>query len=326
MDFSTINLDLLAKLPAYTPAANYVSNQTGSGCAGDAPGYPSYFIQHVYTPNGNTPRRGASAVIRDPQGVYRTVSTDEDYDKLKALLRRLWKPLPFDHERTQAWVRETYRHHAKCYRDDDRLITTARDSGIFIYPVPSYQLRSFQDDHRFSDEWRVAEQAAVAAHNRSVVERARALATPANHSGHRIVLGFYPEATPRLDLIETPPTTIDGLWWETEATRPTPAACRPRSCGPHPVNVTRCQWCGWDLFGDPVVIPNRGIAVRAREEGGGSDVIVEHTPLDADGTIPADAEWSTMDDGPGTDVSVFHARDAAAAFITGLLRTSGGAA
>lgn len=250
MDHSTLDLDLLRSLPVHVSFPRWrVQDSPGNGCAGDPPGYPTYFTRCVYTPNGNTPNRGAAMVIRY-DGVDYVIRDASDWDAGNALLPRLWKPLPYDHERVQAWVRETYQHHANCYVDDARAVTTKADGGIFVFPVPAYKLRRFVDDLRFSDAWRTAEQAAIAAYNADVVARATAVATPANHSAHRIVARYYPEAAPRLDLIANPPARIDGLWWETEATRPTPETCRPRSPGPHPVNGSWCQWCGWHAATD----------------------------------------------------------------------------
>lgn len=46
----TINAAELAKLPeAIIPDSYHLSQNEGSGCAMDPPGYPTYFIRHVYT-------------------------------------------------------------------------------------------------------------------------------------------------------------------------------------------------------------------------------------------------------------------------------------
>jgi hypothetical protein len=243
MDTSTLDLDVLRSLPVATYRhSDLVSRTEGCGCAGDPPGFPSYLLRSV-----TVVRRSASApaYVIVHEGEHYVVATEGDsYEGRVATLRRLWKPLPLDHARTEAWIRDTYRHHARMYRDDAGAVTSPRDGGCFVWPVSACRLRTFRDDPRFSDAWRDAERAAVAAHNADVRARAAAIAVPENHSAHRIVSRYYPEATPRLDLIANPPTEI-ALWWETDAARPAPEACRPRSMGPHPINGSWCQWCGW---------------------------------------------------------------------------------
>jgi len=59
----------------------------------------------------------------------------------------------------------------------------------------------------------------------------------------RTVRKHYPDFMPSQATLE-----IAGnvpYWWETEESAPNHDACKPRSCGPHPVNGTWCQWCGW---------------------------------------------------------------------------------
>lgn len=260
MDHSAIDLDLLSTLPIATLAPRYhVQEQPGNGCYGDAPGYPSYFTRTVYTEKGNIPARGPTLVIRHPiDATLRVIRTaaDENSEPLMqaaaALLHRLWLPLPPDHPRVQAWQQDQYRHQHQCYRDDDGTAEPPQYGrpGTVIYPVPEYRLRRFVDDTRFSDAWRVAEQAAVAAHNAEIERLCRLVAHPRNHGAFRTVQRFYPDAQPRLDLIAEP-GPIGGSWWETDAVQPTPETCRPRTtfrtlgCAGHPLNGTWCQWCGW---------------------------------------------------------------------------------
>ncbi len=247
MDYSTFNAAEMAKLPEAKPeswTSNYISNSMGSGCAGDAPGFPSYFVQRVYTRNGNTPAKGPAAVIRF-EGVYRVIERADKYPQAgerEALLRKLWQPLPLDHPRVRAWIESTYARMRHCYAEADR--PEYGKPGTLIYPLPDYKLKHFHDDPRFNDVWREAEQTRIREENAFEENRARAIATPENHQAVRLIRSFYPEYQPDLDLIENP-VARPGSWWETEAECPKPEECRPRSCGPHPVNHSWCQWCGW---------------------------------------------------------------------------------
>jgi hypothetical protein len=216
------------------------------GCYGDPPGYPSYFLRSAYF-NGNTSgRTGAPEVVIAEGGEHRVLlSVGQHRESLAKLVRKLWVPLPYDHERVRLWIRATYRHLRHCYRDDRGVVAEPRDNGLIVYPVPYYKLRSFQDDHRFSNEWRTAERAAVDAFNADVRARTAKVAIPDNHSAVRAIREFYPEHAPDLDLINGETGDHEGDWWETEATRPGVADCRPRSgIGARDHAVQWCQWCG----------------------------------------------------------------------------------
>lgn len=254
MDYSTINIDALKRLRVCTlPLTYHLQTNSGNGCAGDAPGFPSYFTRSVYTQHGNNPPRGAQTVI-SYEGVHYVISHHDDwkgcdwdavYAKTQRRLRRIWNPLPLEHPRTRAWIEHTYRHHAHCYLDAER--PENGRPGTLIYPVPDYKLKHFTDDVRWSEEYRTAAKAEVEAFNSQERERAERIAIPENHSAVRVIRSFYPEYSPDADLwlIDNQPDSISGMWWETEAERPTPEQCRPRSVGPHPVNGEWCQWCGW---------------------------------------------------------------------------------
>lgn len=248
MDFSTINLEKLYSLPVHKKPPTYRYDEcSGVACFMDPPGYPSYFVRHVWTQYGNFPGRGAVSVIIGPDGKAYIVQTrDTETSEYEALLRELWVPLPLDHERTRMWIREAYRYFYKSYVHHET-------GNTFIYPVPGYMLKVFNDDPRFSDEWRQKEKEAVERYNAEIQEYYRKLATPENHMAVRRIRKFYPDYQPEIDLIENPPSMLEGLWWETASRRPmTPEECdrtnRNRSnyaLGRHPVNKTWCQWCGW---------------------------------------------------------------------------------
>jgi hypothetical protein len=46
LDFSTINIDALQRLPSVTLPTTYrLQAGSGNGCFGDAPGFPTYFTR-----------------------------------------------------------------------------------------------------------------------------------------------------------------------------------------------------------------------------------------------------------------------------------------
>lgn len=88
MDYSTINLEKLHKLPLYKmPAGIHLQENPGNGCFMDPPGYPTYFTQSVYNAHGNELRNGPYTVLADPGGKLFVVDGKE--------LSALWLPLPY---------------------------------------------------------------------------------------------------------------------------------------------------------------------------------------------------------------------------------------
>lgn len=230
----TINKAHWAMLEVHKcPFTYHVDNHSGHGCAGDPPGFPTYFTKSVWTQHGNHPARGASILL-----FGRIVQTNiMTYD-----LRKLWKPLPLDHPRTRAWINDRYRHLHKCYCHP-----TEQEYGrrkIVIYPVPYYEFRNFEDDLRFSEAWREKEKAAIEQQNAEIISERKAIATPENHSAVHSIREFYPEYQPEIDLIDSPLKLIAN-WWERLDECPKPEDCPGDSVGKHPVNGTWCQCCGW---------------------------------------------------------------------------------
>lgn len=278
-DTSTLNQEALRRLPPYTPPPTYrVDNHLGSACYGDPPGFPTYFLRHVYTSHGNTPPKGPDAVIEEPRtiadqrGTLRRIpeiswgqTNAEGWENRRQFFTSLWLPLPYEHPRVQAWIVSTYIHHHHCYMDLDQRVKAFEygTPAMLIYP-DVYGLRTFQDDPRFSDEWRTKEREAVAQFNAELLGTYEGVCIPERHSAYLIVKRYYPEHTPDLDLIAQPPKQRPGDWWETEDRQPTPEECTGgRVVGPqglaigyrgisgsghvsvHPLNGSWCQWCGW---------------------------------------------------------------------------------
>lgn len=109
IDYSTLNVEELRKLPeADIYPGCHVSDSRGSCCFMDPPGYPTHFLQSVFTPKGNYPSGGSEQVIFHPDLGYREVQNARgpwmDHDAHMALMHRLWVPLPIDSERVLGWL------------------------------------------------------------------------------------------------------------------------------------------------------------------------------------------------------------------------------
>jgi hypothetical protein len=257
--WETINLKLLRRLPVYVlPPSYQLQQDSGNGCAGDPPGYPTYFTKCVYTQYGNKPPFSCSMVIRHNDRLYeiergwschKHVSYDDYRATADALMRRLWLPLPLEHPRTQAWIADKFRHLRHCYLNP-ALSGRERWNKLVIYPVPDYELNTFIDDACFSDKWRAKERAAIIQANADIVAAAYKIATHDNHAAVVSIREYYPEFQPTQDQIDGKVETI-GLWWETMAKRPTPDKCPGQYGTPHPVNGTWCQFCGYKFKVNP---------------------------------------------------------------------------
>jgi hypothetical protein len=244
-DTSTINEAALSRLPVFEcPPSYHLQREPGNDCYGDPPGYPSYFTQSVYTQYGNSPgRRGTAETVILGRVLFR-VGEPWDDEKRAAKLRRLWNPLPLDHPRTTAWIQATYKYHQHCYYHPTEPDDYGRGHKLIIWPVPYYELRSFVDDPRFSDEWREKERASIEQANKEVIEAARAVCIPENHSAAQIIQRYYPDHKPDMALIENPPDS-PGNWWECYSENFTPETCPGQYNTKHPVNGSWCQMCGW---------------------------------------------------------------------------------
>jgi hypothetical protein len=245
-DFSTIDLDALKRLPVYKlPASYHLQEEPGNGCFGEAPGHPSYFTRSVYTKNGNSPRNAPQFVITF-EGVHYAVACTQ--------FVKLYKPLPIEHPRVQAWIASKMTHLAGCYADDRSEIKPLRygKPDFFVFPILGYALRVFRDDARFSNEWRMKERTAIAQQNAELQEKAAKLATVDNHLGVRSIRKVYPDFWK--DATEQSQRTWErsGDWWEREAVRPSVESCKPPAWltrggnKPHEVGGY-CQHCGREL-------------------------------------------------------------------------------
>lgn len=239
MDLSTINMPLLKSWGRYygpTP-----DDHLGSGCAGDAPGYPSYFLQTA---------DGMCQVIKaDDSNFYVVLSPDMDEENRKENLRNLWLPLHYNHPRTRMWVFDTYKNHHNCYN--------GFGDGMIIYPVPNWQLVTkgafdrYKDDATKSEAVKTVERLRVRQKKVSIEKECASIATPENHNAVRVIRKFYPKHQPDIGLINKSFSdklvpVLPELWWETEAERPSEENCAKsqRWHNQHPFGSTHCQWCG----------------------------------------------------------------------------------
>lgn len=253
VDYSTINMNELAKYPMYTKPPSYeISRSLGSACFLDAPGYPSYLTQDVYTSHGNSPAKGAVKLLMGRV----IMRAEESYDCIYAKLRKLWNPLPYEHERVQCWIIAVYRHMRGCYSHPDYMDSNGHMktlTGPSCYSQ-EFRTKSFTDDPRFSEEWRTQAKAEVEAYNAELQATWAKIAVPENHSAYLYVKKFYPEHEPNLEYIESLPKEPMGNWWELYACRPTPNDCPGETASwgnthqaRHPVNGSWCQVCGWSI-------------------------------------------------------------------------------
>lgn len=259
LDWSTINLDELRKLPRQVlPPTFRLQDDCGNGCAGDPPGFPTYFTRFVYTQHGNGPPRnwpGHELVILKDGVCYGVglnkwkpdETWEQRYERRRELFVRLWNRPAIDHSRTVAWIRGAFKHHHHCYQDDS--IKGSLSDKTVIFPVPNWKLEHFHDDKRFSDNWRKQERAAVRTKNAEIRKSARKVAKFDNHSATVIVRRYYPEFAPskaeQAELLAAEYPQI-GNWWETMAERPTPEACPGQYEMKHPTGGSWCQMCGYE--------------------------------------------------------------------------------
>jgi hypothetical protein len=250
--YETINMEELGKFPLYNYPPTYrVSDSMGNGCYGDPPGYPTYFTKSIYTQHGNTPgKEGQASTLLLGRVVQRNW---EGHDAVvHPRLHKLWKPLPYDHPRTRAWIESTYQHMAGCYQHEN-FMENGRMKTLCGYPdFGEFAHKQFHDDPRLSDEWRATARAEVDSYNAAMEVLWTRYAVPENHRAYQFVHKFYPEHVPDLELIANPPKSA-GHWWQWLERKPEPEECPGEIgwgrggiiSGKHPVNGSRCQVCGW---------------------------------------------------------------------------------
>jgi len=255
-DYSTIDTAALTERsrPITLGPGCRASDHYGSRCYLDAPGYPSYFVRHVYSASGNEPRSGSTVILMGRE--IEAVDTPYNPDARAELYRAIYRPLPFEHARVQAWIAKTFQHFRRCYRDakPDKY----GRPGMLIYPYSDHD-RALQvidahildkpEDPRWSDTYRAELMAKRAAVIDAEETRAAAIAIPENYLAVRAVREIYPDQAPAALMARyvTGDKYGPGDWWEREAARPaSPEACRPYEGYVVPGHRAGwCQYCGY---------------------------------------------------------------------------------
>lgn len=252
-DTSTINQKALRRFPVYNKPLTYeISRSMGAGCYGDAPGYPSYFLQNVYTAHGNTPSRGPQFVIRDDAGVYHAMPDfwGKGADRRDAILHKLWLPLSVDHVRVQTWIQHVYQQAAHCYtalpgdRSDRHVIWPVRKFWLPTRPEPFIETHYGETKVRIDAAGYRKMLTAYRTEVKNLLRAAWDVAkNPGNHLAVARIRKFYPEHVPDLALIANPPRLLQADWWERYANLPSEAEC-PGHLGHRHGEYNHCGMCG----------------------------------------------------------------------------------
>lgn len=249
-DYSTINMHRLKMRPIYKlPPTYHISTSMGAGCYGDAPGYPSYFLQSVYTQYGNTPPNAPDYVIRDDAGNYRRIDIKYAYkdgkhsDNRKAILDRLFVPLPLSHLRVRLWIKHTYQHMARCYGDPLNGDKQRHVSDLVTWPpsrfhMPLRPVQHMKDYAGRTFHMTDSEYADVLAGYRAEVsalwrDAYRVCVDVNNHLAVLAIREFYPKHQAIFRYIWNPPQLSQADWWERYAHLPAGDECPGWNDKPH---------------------------------------------------------------------------------------------
>jgi hypothetical protein len=262
MDFTTLNIRKLKALPLYHKPPSYtIQSDPGNGCFLDPPGYPTYFTRNVYTRGGNTPNKGVQLVIL-LNGEYYAVASSQDWEeaknwegyqsKVSKRIRSLWKPLPLEHPRTQAWIDYCLGYFKNCYVDprngDVECGSWVRDDNVFELA----DLLGLEYDQELKD--RVTEILEAKAYDvyeplspqeeLAFLKLEQAIYIKTDR-GTQYIQEWYPEYQYEGNREGKYGKGGVGTWWERLAERPTPNECPGEHWQKHPANGTWCQVCGW---------------------------------------------------------------------------------
>lgn len=265
--YETLNLPAISsRMNIYQKPVTYsVNRHMGSGCFGDPPGYPSYYLRSVYTQFGNEPRKGTSQVLQVEDKLYAVPSLWKPGAR-EAFLNKLYLPLPEDHPRVQAWEQWVYTHFAHCYGHPGKTMDAA---NLIIWPIREHTFISLGMFAREID-WReipeigdeqvklimASREAAVKAERESYRTSLRPFITIDNYRPVTYIRQWYPDHKPRLDWVAKAPG-LSGDWWERHTSVPDPEECPGplqdnrthknillRTPPPERKKGIRCQFCG----------------------------------------------------------------------------------
>lgn len=234
---STINTGVLDQYPLVELVSGYrVDKHQGSGCFMDPPGYPTYFLQHVYNAQGNSPAKGPELVLfgRELRRAERPfVSWDASNAEHDAMMRSLYRPLPPDHPRVEAWLTRALGYFGRGILDKpgDRSVDKTR----FVTPF----------------EFKLATLGKEALGVPFLEGDLMAKGLPIrSFSVACLVLDLYPD-WPEDDLRRRLAnggaygSGGPGDWWERHDEPFTPDTCPGLFGRQHPASGTWCQMCGW---------------------------------------------------------------------------------
>lgn len=267
MDWSTINIEQLYKLPVYTLPPTYrLSDGVGSGCFMDPPGFPTYFLKHVYDRHGNQPDGTPDNVIKFGDRLF-VVANDTDWEidhtwetvnaVRAARLKDLWRPLNIDHARTWAWMSEVKGYFKNCFVDPRK--PKCNHAGELQIGLSSNFLETMGVHFGLEVpvsvlEHRVPEPGEVPTHSTYVMSIRRR-----TERAYLYIQEWYPEFSfgDYLQIRVGYGKGGPGNWWETfDSAARTADECNTQlherygtngypHAWIHPVNKTWCQQCGW---------------------------------------------------------------------------------
>jgi len=140
-DKSTIMVDTFVGLPFYEESRHrHLSSHVGYLSLGRnlPPGYPNYLMREVLTSTGRTPRDGAGVTLFGKV----VINVYEPHYLFLDLCQRLWKPLPYEHERVQLWVDTCYSYMRGMSRDANgatvRGLTTPERNMAYLHVKKYY--------------------------------------------------------------------------------------------------------------------------------------------------------------------------------------------
>jgi hypothetical protein len=265
MDFSTINIKALRRLPVYNLPPSYtLQRDPGNGCFLDPPGYPSYFTRNVYTRYGNNPHKGVLTVI-SYQGTHYVVEHSDDWKgggwdeyraKVDARLRRLWNPLPLEHPRTQAWIDYCIGYFDHCFIDprtgktecgswvtNENMWDILDALGVEYSQALKEKVLRIEEASKLQ-YLHVEPEYLEGSEELEYLKLDNLIYAKTNKDTHYIQ-EWYPEYEYDGNRKGSYGAGGVGSWWERLSSRPAPSECPGEAWQRHPVNGTWCQVCGW---------------------------------------------------------------------------------
>ena len=249
--YETINMEALRNLKPATIAegCRVDEREEGSCCFMDPPGHPSYFVKHVYNGRGNEPARGSTMVLCVPGEEMREIEDSDGRGSRESLLNSLYKRLPFEHPRVQAWVSQVFGYFKDCYHGLDGC-TEAGRLRVHAWVEPwtredTVDILVMMHGKATEDVLRETREGAEKREKDSLVY------PPEQYRPISYIREWYPEFC-HYDYTGITPEVLKGTygtggdWWEQHTCKPTVEECDSIAGGKgHHVEGNSCQFCGW---------------------------------------------------------------------------------